>query len=684
MPLRSSKHGCLPFQSNIAPVQSRNIQNVMSSNRGKRSRNTQTPSGICFDEVPPRSAKIARIDSQPDRRDLNHFDARGLSHAKDCTESPQTLEPRQAAVSYKLKKKQKRFIQRWYNTFGKGDSGSFLANENVNALATLIKVAPQLVMEYTHQQFAVGPIAKAPKNSHISGPSIFTESSLSPTPGYSFVEANRHLPAPTLEIVEKYIVACHRRRPQTDGRRRVNQGTFRCTYGCGYQTKRPFDWKRHEETHEPQELWLCHLCFQSQDQNPFLVNRRDKFLGHSKSSHKNWDPEAVLEMSKLDFHANFDPQCPVCPERLGNWDERCKHIQQHYEDGHRYGSRAAPGRSKLSKRAESISGEESSNQEDRSDSTDSSDEEDSHQGSRLNPDERDPTGGSGGGSGNTSGYSSYGGGVTGQDNEAIPDTGPYGSYLSMSHAGYFQKAFAARYSEDDDTASRECKENALPSRPFCEKQACAAGRMLPTNIDPRFSAILFFAPCQELVQEGGNTLSKVHTSGYPRIEELDATEDERITATGLSLPLNSLSSQKESPNSRSISGSTASRGYEASIAKSEDEAEMEKERPEAASSNPCMERDAAFSTHAVACTFKNLRKMPSFAFIRLHDILSEYTYPTLKTELPNMVTDVYTLQLPPPAYNDSSLPPVSISAIVSMGRGLSQPQALVHVTGMTV
>ena len=674
MPGSGSKHGRVFSQCDITPVRSRNIHNAGPPITGKRSRNTYTSNGI----VPPRLAKVARIGPQVDRRSSGHAKYRPKSPQYQEPQNPSHLESRQAAASCKLTNKHKKFIHRWYNDFAKENSGSSLAYENVNALATLMQVTPQLVMEHTQQHFFVGPTTNAPNSSQISGSSIFTEPSSSSTSGYSLVEANRHLPMNILEIVDKYILACHRRRPQTDGRRSVNQGAFRCTYGCGYRTKRLFDWRRHEETHEPQELWLCHLCGQSQDQNPFLVNRRDKFLGHSKSSHKEWDPETVLEMSKLTFYANFNPQCPICPEKLGTWDERCKHIQQHYEDEIHRGSRAAPGRSKLSKRAESISGEESSNQEDRSDSTDSSDEEDSHESSpRSGFDERDPTGGSGGGSGNTSGYSPFRGGEAGQYNEAIPDTSPCSPYFSMNHAGYSEKAFAARCSDDDDTIRGVCKEIALPSGLSCQNQAYA-------NIDLRALTTPFLTQFQQTIQEGSKTLSQAHNSGHPRIEELDATEDERIIAKGLSLRI-SLSSQEEIPVVRSISGSTALSGQVAVIAKPGGEAEIERERSEAASSNPCTERESsAFSAHAVACTFENPRGKRSFAFIGLHDSFPEYMYPTLNMELPNVVTDVYTFQLPPPAYNDSSLYPVSISAIIGMTRGSSQPQALVHVAGMTV
>ncbi|KAF2709338.1 hypothetical protein K504DRAFT_345106, partial [Pleomassaria siparia CBS 279.74] len=211
-----------------------------------------------------------------------------------------------------LTKKQKLFVRQWIENFVDRESRSFPANEEVNALATLIHSSPQIILEYIHNKFALTRTSSA-------------------TSGYSFKEKNRHLGA-SLDAVERYVIACHRRRAPNDGRRKINIGPYRCTYGCGYRTKRPFDWRRHEETHEPQELWLCHFCRQNEHQNPFLVNRKDKFLSHSKSAHKDWDPEQVSMMSKLDFHAKFDPKCPICPETTDSWNDRCKHIIRHFED----------------------------------------------------------------------------------------------------------------------------------------------------------------------------------------------------------------------------------------------------------------------------------------------------------------------------------------------------------------
>ncbi|KAF2117606.1 hypothetical protein BDV96DRAFT_489824, partial [Lophiotrema nucula] len=236
----------------------------------------------------------------------------------------------------RLSNKQKSFIRQWYEDFANGQaSSSYLASEQVNALATLLRVPVQPVMDYINKKY-INPSNYLPANSDFaptSGRAHDPKRRPPFQPDYSLTEANQHLHSTTLSLVERYVQACQRRRAQNDGRRSVNDGPFRCTFGCGYRTKRAFDWRRHEETHEPQELWLCLVCSQKGEQNPFLVNRKDKFLKHAKDAHKDgWEPEVVLEMSRVDFRGTFDPQCPNCPTTSDTWDDRCRHILGHYED----------------------------------------------------------------------------------------------------------------------------------------------------------------------------------------------------------------------------------------------------------------------------------------------------------------------------------------------------------------
>lgn len=232
----------------------------------------------------------------------------------------------------KLSEKQERFIRNWFEDFAEGNTRSCVPFEEINALATLVKAPSQSVWDHVNESYIGPDAARLECSLQSSRTTPLGSTCENAHSGYSVVEANKHLPSATLTLVEKYVRASQRRRAQKDGRRRVNEGPFRCIFGCGYRTKRAYDWRRHEETHEPQELWLCHFCCQSAESTPFLVNRRDKFLKHAKLIHKDRDAEEVLDMSKVNFRAKFDPQCPFCPEVSDTWDDRCKHVLAHFED----------------------------------------------------------------------------------------------------------------------------------------------------------------------------------------------------------------------------------------------------------------------------------------------------------------------------------------------------------------
>jgi hypothetical protein len=66
--------------------------------------------------------------------------------------------------------------------------------------------------------------------------------------------------------------------------------------------------------------------------NPFLVNRKDKFLKHATDKHAASGPDTVLDKSKLAFVPRAELGCRYCGEECGNWDERCRHVLGHFED----------------------------------------------------------------------------------------------------------------------------------------------------------------------------------------------------------------------------------------------------------------------------------------------------------------------------------------------------------------
>lgn len=232
-----------------------------------------------------------------------------------------------------MTKEQSGILQRWYKDFARLEVAPALHNDRIIAFATAIQSEPGLVINYVRQRRNSNDTMKHGTGDQDVEETPRSEKSNLPTPEpYRLTTANKHLPPNILPIVEKYVSGCRRRRSQNDGRRSVNTGPYRCTFGCGYRTKRAFDWRRHEETHEPQELWLCDICGQIDSHNPFLVNRKDKFLKHVADKHAEVAAETVLDKSKLEFAPRTELGCRYCEEKSASWDERCRHVLGHFED----------------------------------------------------------------------------------------------------------------------------------------------------------------------------------------------------------------------------------------------------------------------------------------------------------------------------------------------------------------
>lgn len=238
----------------------------------------------------------------------------------DCQNTRRTSSP--------LSQAQQRLLRQWYQDFAHPDVAPDLPDARIASFASAIETQKELVADYIEQRregsdtsYDMADVDQTFTDIHRS-----TEPSTQP---YTLSNANNHLPPLTLSLVEKYVSACRRRRSQNDGRRSVNTGPYRCTFGCGYRTKRVFDWRRHEETHEPQELWLCSICASD---NPFLVNRKDKFLKHAADKHGGVPAEGLLEKGKVPFVPRGQLGCGVCGVESASWDERCRHVLGHFED----------------------------------------------------------------------------------------------------------------------------------------------------------------------------------------------------------------------------------------------------------------------------------------------------------------------------------------------------------------
>jgi hypothetical protein len=236
--------------------------------------------------------------------------------------------------NFSLTKRQHRLLISWYEDFAQPSVAPSLPDEPMIAFAAAIQAQSKIVIDYVRRRRnsidTVEHTTSVEKEDQDSPRSEGTD--YNNTESYTVAGANSHLPPPTLNLIDKYISACRRRRSPNDGRRSVNTGPYRCSFDCGYRTKRAFDWRRHEETHEPQELWLCCVCSQNDMANPFLVNRKDKFLKHAADKHTDSGAEKILDKSKLAFVPRAELGCRYCEEESGNWDERCRHVLGHFED----------------------------------------------------------------------------------------------------------------------------------------------------------------------------------------------------------------------------------------------------------------------------------------------------------------------------------------------------------------
>lgn len=309
-------------------------EKALSRTRGKRIHDLIDPVGVGDNTDQPTSPKLARLAYNP-MKNMSYSVGGTASQSMDMPSiaaSATYASIHASQTTCRLSDEQKSFIHQWRQTFSSHPQDPMPPNESINALATLLQSSPQPIREYLNTDYETRRRLKSASEQAAASQLSTKEQSSPLRTEYVLKEANQRLDPHTLALVEKYVASCRRRRTQNDGRRSVNEGPLKCTYGCGYRTKRAFDWKRHEETHEPQELWLCHLCCQNEEPNPFLVNRKDKFLKHVKDAHKKWEPEVVFEMSKVDFQADFNPRCHLCPNVSTTWDDRCRHVLSHYED----------------------------------------------------------------------------------------------------------------------------------------------------------------------------------------------------------------------------------------------------------------------------------------------------------------------------------------------------------------
>ena len=117
--------------------------------------------------------------------------------------------------------------------------------------------------------------------------------------------------------------------------------TFSCTleHGCRRSFAKKGDWKRHENTHYPQEIWLCsHETCTSKPIKHKTFLRRDRFAQHYRDAHGNGNniPIVAADSYRLAVHGSKWPRkCPFqeCPKsNFPSFDDRLEHVaREHFK-----------------------------------------------------------------------------------------------------------------------------------------------------------------------------------------------------------------------------------------------------------------------------------------------------------------------------------------------------------------
>ena len=110
-----------------------------------------------------------------------------------------------------------------------------------------------------------------------------------------------------------------------------SKSIFRCTSACGKSFTRKGDWKRHEETHHPQDEWKCSACIAQGDAKPFVARRKDKILAHVKKEHGHLEHGGIVSSSHTPLQMSAQAaKCPFCGCVFDVWDIRINHVADHF------------------------------------------------------------------------------------------------------------------------------------------------------------------------------------------------------------------------------------------------------------------------------------------------------------------------------------------------------------------
>jgi hypothetical protein len=137
----------------------------------------------------------------------------------------------------------------------------------------------------------------------------------------------------TLYLIEEYI-----RDNLCDTIVKDPRGVYYCTAKCGRGFNSLGDWIQHEERRQPQDIWVCALCRETDEQKPWITGRKDKIRAHVDTKHKDiagsWTSQEYSEYlarSHVNYQAHFQKKCGFCGSKLPSWGFRNEHIAKHFE-----------------------------------------------------------------------------------------------------------------------------------------------------------------------------------------------------------------------------------------------------------------------------------------------------------------------------------------------------------------
>lgn len=110
---------------------------------------------------------------------------------------------------------------------------------------------------------------------------------------------------------------------------------WQCTWGCNRRFKRKDEWERHEHNRQPQDLWVCILCRESQErsQHPHITFRLDKMKEHLVKVHFKSKKEAddiYGPASCYEYPTTIEPLCGFGGYAFRNDHDRSHHLTEHF------------------------------------------------------------------------------------------------------------------------------------------------------------------------------------------------------------------------------------------------------------------------------------------------------------------------------------------------------------------